>query len=289
MAGKKKKALRWLIPLALVAAVVAYFAFKPDEAVRYAVAEAYTGDITTSYSFTGSLTAPHSQTLYAPEAATVKEVYVSANGRVRSGDRILRLSSGEVLKADIGGEVVTLDVRKDDAVAAGARLASIMDLERLEAKVAVDEYDAPAVLIGNEMDVTVNATGLSCKGVVTAIDKNASVSGELSTYYVTVALQSPEGALPGMQVEAVMVNEHAEGVTLLAAEALSFDATGRAYALVAGADGKPVETYVEAGINDGVTVEIKSGLEAGTSVMYTPKGNNDMMLMFMSQRGGAPR
>ncbi len=288
MTAKKKKIWRWLIPLVLVAAAAAALLTKPDKAVKYAQTEAYTGDIATEYSFTGVVNAPHSQTLTAGSASTVKEVYVSANQNVRSGDRILRLANGELLKADIAGELVTLSVRKDDAVSPGMTLATIMDVSRLEARISVDEYDAPAVLMGNELNVTVNATGNTCKGVVTAIDKNASVTGELSTYYVTAELEHSEGALPGMQVEAVMVKESAQGVTLVAAEALGFDAHGRAYVLTGGENGY-TETYVETGINNGAEVEIKSGIQAGTAVFYTPKGVNDMMLMFMSQRGGASR
>lgn len=289
MAGKRKRLLRWIIPLVLIAAVAAVLLLRPQNAVSYAHTEAYTGDISTSYSFTGTINAPRSQRLLAPEGATVKEVYVSANARVRSGDRVLRLSTGEVVKSDIAGEVVALNVRKDDAVAAGAELAMIIDMELLEARIAVDEYDAPAVRLGNAVEITVNATGQSSVGTVTAIDKNASVSGEMSTYYATVSLQAPEGALPGMQVEGVMLNERAEGVTLLPAEALSFDASGRAYALTADAEGKHIETYVETGINDGVVVQITSGLSAGQTVYFVPKGGNDMMLLFMSRGGGAAR
>ena len=86
---------------------------KPRENTLYAETTVTVGDIQTTYSFTGSLAAPRSQTIVSAAAGRVKEVYVEANELVEEGDRILALSTGEIIRAEIDGEVVSLGVEKD--------------------------------------------------------------------------------------------------------------------------------------------------------------------------------
>ena len=285
MAHKKRRALRWIIPLLLMLVVVGFFILRPRAQIRYIEATAFTGDISTTYSFTGNIIAPRRQTIFAPANATVKDVYVSANEDVKSGDRLIRLSNGAVIKADLAGEVVRLNARKDDVVPAGMELMAIVDVNELEVEISVDEYDVEAVAIGKGVAITVNALGVECGGTVKSLDKDADTSGGLSTYTAAIAVDAPEGVLPGMQVEVKMLNKSAAGVTLLKVDALQFSEDNRAYALVKGADGNYVPRFVETGINDGANVEIRSGLASGETVYYAP-GETDMMSMMMQMRGG---
>jgi HlyD family secretion protein len=142
-------------------------------------------------------------------------------------------------------------------------------------EISIDEYDVAAVVIGKEVEVTVNALGVTCPGTVASFDKNANTSGTLSTYTAVVAIDAPKGVLPGIQVEVKMLNGAAENVILLAVDALQFDAQNRAYVLTRSGNGEYVETYVQTGINDGVNVEITSGLASGATVYYTAAPNTD--------------
>ena len=281
MAKKKRKWLRLVIPLVLIAAAVVFYMSRPGSGPRYAEAIASTGNISTTYSFTGNITAPQMQTLTASANATVRDIYVSANETVKSGDRIVRLSDGTTIKSDIDGEVVRLNVQKDSAVTSGSTLATIMDVTQLEVEISIDEYDVAAISIGKEVEVTVNALGITCPGTVASFDKNASTNGTLSTYAAVVAIDAPEGVLPGMQVEVKMLNQSAENVTLLSVDALQFDDQNRAYVLTRSGNGEYIETYVQTGINDGVSVEITSGLASGTAVYYTAAPSTDMAMPMM--------
>ena len=185
-----------------------------------------------------------------------------------SGDRLVRLSDGTIIRSDIAGEVVHLNVQKDSAVTAGSELATIMDVTHLKVEISIDEYDVAAVAIGKEADVTINALGVTCPGVIESFDKDATKDGTLSAYTAIVAIEAPQGVLPGMQVEAKMLNQSAENVTLLPVEAIQFDAQNRAYVRTNAGKGAYVATYVETGINDGASVEIVSGIASGTTVYY---------------------
>ena len=154
MKGKKRKTLRWIILLVIVLAAAGWLLLKPDTEAAYSKTQVTTGNIRTTYSFTGSIVAPRSQNVVAGMAGKVKEVYVEANQMVEEGDRLVKLTSGETIRAEIDGEVAQLNVRKDDMVAAGSLMAIIMDTDLLEAEVLVDEYDVDAIELGKEVSVT---------------------------------------------------------------------------------------------------------------------------------------
>lgn len=281
MAKKKRKWLRLVVPLVLIAAAVVFYMFRLNSGPRYAEAMASTGNIRTTYSFTGNITAPQMQMLTATANATVRDIYVSANEAVKSGARIVRLSDGTTIKSDIDGEVVRLNVQKDSVVTSGSTLATIMDVTRLEVEISIDEYDVTAIAIGKEVDVTVNALGINCPGTVASFDKNANTKGTLSTYTAVVAIDAPEGVLPGMQVEVKMLNQSAENVTLLPVDALQFDAKNQAFVLTRSGNGEYIETYIQTGINDGGNVEITSGLASGTTVYYSAAPSMEMPMPMM--------
>ena len=278
LANKKKKGItRWIFPLILVLAAVAIGIpyVLPSREAGYAQGVAYIGDISTTFSFTGNITAPRYQTIYAPAAATVRDVYVQANDTVRTGDRLCKLSTGELIKADISGEVVRLNMQKDDVVVSGAELITIMDVGNLEVTISIDEYDIGSVSIGKQVDVIINALGITCPGTIKSLDKDATTDKSLAVYSAVVSIDAPEQAFPGMQVEVKMQGQSAESVVLLSAEVLQFDELNRAYVLIRGGDDSHQRTYVETGVNDGSNVEIRAGITNGT-VVYYPSKNNEV-------------
>lgn len=287
--NKNSKKWIWLTLVVVAAGIGGYILLIPPATAQYAQAAAVVGDISTRYSFTGNITAPHSQTITAPEAATVKDVYTAANGTVQSGDRLLRLSTGEIIKADIAGEVIRLNVRKGDVVASGEELLVIMDVTRLEVKITIDEYDVGAVVLGKPVDITVNALGLHCDGVIQSLDKDADTGNNLATYTAVVSMDAPQGVLPGMQVEVTVVAQSAENVLLLRMDALQFDETNRAYVLTKTSEDTYAKTYVETGISDGVNVQIVSGLQNGNAAYYTANGPAASTDASMSSFGGGNR
>ena len=227
------------------------------------------GDLTTTSSFDGSVTASRRQTLVSPVNATVKEIYVSEGETVRENGRLMRLSDGNVISADLSGQVWELFVQPGDYVTAGSQLAHILDPDSMAVKIQVDEYDIQSIQPGQVFDVYISATEETAQGQVTHIGKTAIQTGATTYYEVTLSANLADGTLPGMQLEATVVRERIENALLLRMEALQYDTAGRVYVTRQGTDGKLASVELTLGSNDGVNVQVLSGLQAGDVVWYT--------------------
>lgn len=285
---RKKKWIKWAVLLVLVAAAALWFGVisRTSDAVAYKEVQAAAGDLTTYYNFDGTVHAKRSQTIFADAADTVKAVYVSQNQQVKKGDRLYRTDGGVTVKAEIGGEVTGLYVHEGDVIAAGDKTAEIIDLGALEVQLSVDEYDVGAMTQGKDVEVTVLALGTSHAGVVTALDKNGTASGDLSYYTAYVDLEEAQGVYPGMQASAKVLRSHAENAVLLRMEAIQFDEYNMPYVLVrekAGDD--PVKTPIVVGASDGVNCVIESGLSAD-AVVCVPSGITMQQMMEMMRAAG---
>jgi len=285
---KKRKWIKWavLLVLALAVAGVAATMSQTSEAVAYREMQAEAGDLTTWYNFDGVVRARRTQTITAAAPDTVKTVYVQQNQLVREGDRLYRTDGGETVKAGIDGELTSLLVHEGDVLAAGAKTAEIIDMDSLEVKLSVDEYDVTAMTQGKAVDVTVLATGHVVSGTVSGLDKNGTASGDLSYYTATVDLDEAEGVLPGMQASAKVLRSHAENAVLLRMEAIQFDEYNKPYVLKRTAQGEePVRTAITVGASDGVHCEIVEGVSVGETICV-PSGMTMQQLMEMMRAAG---
>ena len=283
---KKKKWLKWVIILVIVAAVVGWFAMvsQQTQSAAYTDVQATTGNLETYYNFDGLVKAKRMQTIASAQADTVRTVYVRQNQQVKKGEKLYRLDSGETVQADIAGEVTGLYIQEDGVVSAGEKTVEIIDMNSLEVELKVDEYDVAAVTPGTPVQVSVLATDGQFTGSVTALDKNGTASGDLSYYIATVALESGEGVYPGMQISAKILREKAENAVLLRQDAVQFDEYNKPYVYMSGADGKEVvQVGISVGASDGIYCEITDGLKAGDTVLK-PSGMSMAELMQQMQQ-----
>ena len=169
---KKRKWLKWVILAAVVLLIVAWMMLfnKTTESVAYNRMTAQQGDLTTYYNFDGTVRAKRSKTIAAQAADTVKTVYVAQNARVKKDDRLYKTESGTTVRAGIDGEVTGLFVHEGDVIAAGETTVEIMDLDDLEVRLSVDEYDVAAMTPGVPVEVTVLALDRTFSGTVTSLD-----------------------------------------------------------------------------------------------------------------------
>ena len=277
---KKRKWIKWVILLLIAAAVVAGYTVlsKGTQSANYREETVTTGDLTTYYNFDGLVHAPGVQTITAGAQDKVERVYVTQNQLVRDGDRLYALENGGTVRADMDGELTGLYIGVGDVVAAGQTTAQIIDMNRLEVQLNVDEYDVGAVTPGAQVDVTVLATDGRYAGIVTALDKNGTASGDLSYYTATVSMEQTQGVYPGMQISAQVLRGHVENAAILRMDALQFDEYNKPYVTVRGADGGTKDVPVTVGISDGVYCEIVDGVRAGDTVL-APEGLSMMELM----------
>ena len=278
---KKRKWIKWVILAAVVLLIVVWMMLfnKTSESIAYSQMTAQQGDLTTYFNFDGTVRAKRSQTITAQAADTVKTVYVAQNVQVKKDDRLYKTESGLTVRAGIDGEVTGLYVHEGDVIAAGEKTAEIMDLDDLEVRLSVDEYDVAAIIPGTPIDVTVLALDRSFSGTVTSLDKNGTASGDLSYYTAYADLEDTEGVYPGMQVSAKVLRSQALGATILKTDAIQFDDYNRPYVLMYSADGKDtVRVSVGVGVSDGVYCEITEGLKPGDTVLV-PSGMSMQQIM----------
>lgn len=283
---KKKKWIKWLILLLIaIAAVVGVSAQKGTKTASYTEVSAQKGDLTTYYNFDGLVYAAREQTLISNASGTVETVYVVQNQKVEKGDQIYRLAGRGAVKADIDGEVTGLYIAEDDYITAGSVVVKITDMDRLEARLEVDEYDVHAMTPGTPASIQVLASGASFDGTVSKLDKNGTTVGDLSYYTATVPMNSMEGVYPGMQISAKALRGHTEDAVLLHMSAIQFDEYNQPYVEVGSAQ-EPHRVNIVIGISDGVYCEILSGVAAGDTVLV-PSGMSTQELM-MEMRKNSP-
>ena len=280
---RKRRKRRWpyflLVVVLLLGGGFLYIRRMADQvAIRYTSVVVQRGDLEVLFSFTGTIHAPNMQTITAGQSASVREVYAEPNSQVTRGDRLVRMDDGTIYRAELAGELTQLQVRPGDYVSAGQTVAVITDMSRMEVEISIDEYDVPAISIGKEVDVKVVAVDESCGGTIVAFNKQGSSGSQLSSYRATVALDAPEHALPGMQVEVTLVKDQVEDALLLPKEALQVAEDNTVSVLVQTGDEVPVSQPVSTGITDGMMVEITGGLTEGQTVVYEGNTNRGMFI-----------
>lgn len=281
----KRKRWRWLIVAAVIVLAIIALIFwnqSRNASSRYQEESVRTGSIETYYSFSGSVAVRDSQSINAQTNATVREIYVRQDQLVQADEPLLRLSSGDIIKADIAGEVTEIHVSQGDTVAMGTPLVDIVDFENLQAVFKVDEFDVGAVTAGKEASVTIDALAWTYQETVEHIAKQALTSGggmsggglvsassgsDVTYYEAKIAVPLDERILPGMKVDVRILNERADNTLLLSMDALRFDAYNKPYVLMRASNGDVVQVSVTVGIQDGATVQILDGLRSGDTVL----------------------
>ena len=302
MAGKKKQTKRWkrvlkrivitivLLVVLAIAVFIGWNSLKAEYTVTYTGYNATIGSISNALSFSGSLALVDSKNYNASSAATVRAVYAAAGDRVHKGDKLVKLSNGETIKADFDGTVNLMNVKKDDEVSSGDTLCQVADFDHMTVSVRVDEYDIGSVHVGDQCTVTVTATENQFTSTIGKINYISASSGNVAYYTATCDVEVTAGVYPGMQATVSVPKESAENVVVLKADALSFDEKNQAYVYMYNAEQELERHDITVGVSNGNYVEIKSGVNSGDTVyaqVKTPSGNgwaSMMNGMFGSQR-----
>ncbi len=288
-----RKLVGWAVLLGLLAGAFALFVWPQLNAGATVTYDSYTatrGNISNAMSFSGSISVVSNETLTSEAAATVRRIYVAEGDAVVFGQKLMRLSDGELIKADFDGEVNEISVAEDDEVAANADLIQIVDFSNLKVSMRVDEYSVSKVSVGQACQVTVTALGKTLESTISHINRIASGGNATAYYTVTAAFASDENVLPGMAVTVTIPKEEANNAVILSRDALSFGAGNSAYVLMKNGAGDMVETAVTLGVDNDNFVEIKSGLSEGDVVyvkVETPAGSaGGLASLFSSLTGG---
>ncbi|MDD3213177.1 MAG: HlyD family efflux transporter periplasmic adaptor subunit [Eubacteriales bacterium] len=270
-AKRIKKLIGWLIFLALLAGAFYLFVLPDLTASATTTYDSYTatrGSISNSMSFSGTISVVNSETMTSGSAATVRKIYVSEGESVALGDKLMRLSDGEVFKADFDGEVNEISVEEGDEISANASLIQIVDFSNLQVSVRVDEYSVTDLAVGEACEISVTALDQTFDSTISHINRISSGGNSTAYYTVTAEFSGTENVLPGMQVTVTIPEDEADDVIILNRDALSFTGDNSAFVLMKNEDGDMEQVQVELGVDNDNYVEITSGLSEGDTV-YT--------------------
>jgi HlyD family secretion protein len=139
----------------------------------------------------------------------------------------------------------------------------------LELVIEVDEIDIPSVKLAQDADVKVDALpDKTFKGRVNAVYPVPLETGGIVLYRVKIALDLPEGSgiQVGMSASADIVATKHTNVLIVPSRAVNKNSQGQ-FTVKVKTDNKIEERPVVVGLDDGIKVEIVSGLKEGETVI----------------------
>lgn len=272
----KNKGIKWTLGIIVVILLVVFTLRKikmPRQVLGDDV-EVKKGDISTYYSFSGSIEAKNRQTIFAEQAIQIKEFKVQPGDMVKKEDILYKTNRGVNVKSEIDGEVLDIFVEEDEQLIPGAKIIEIVDYKDLQLKVKVDEYDLKAIKKDTTANVTIHALNKDFQGIVTDIAKEGIFMNGVTFFNTTISIENEGDILVGMSAEAKVLNGSAKGVAILPMTAINFRDDNSPYVNIR-EDREIEDVDIELGITDGVNVEIKSGVNVGENVFVPKKITNN--------------
>lgn len=186
-----------------------------------------------------------------------------STARVSLKEAQLNLSN-TIVKAPISGVMAEIEEKEGNIVSAGKELGVIYDPDKLVLTGKILETDFKHIRIGLAADIyPLSFPDKAFSATIVEYNPKVDENGMIT---VKMRLNETEGLLPGMNANAVIRVPQNEGV-IVPREALVMK-SGRAVVFTI-EDGLAKWKYVELGLDNGVDLEIKSGLEAGSTVIIS--------------------
>jgi HlyD family secretion protein len=178
------------------------------------------------------------------------------------------------IRTPISGTVLQLAAQQGETLAAGLSaptLIVVADLDRLQVNAFVDETDIGRVRVGQKADVTVDAFPRHhFKGRVVKIAAGSTIQQGVVTYEVTVAIRDRKHRLrPDMTTSTTIETGTRSNVLMVPSEAVKLGVHGTSVNVLTRQYGRArVERRrVKTGGSDGVSTEIRQGLDEGQTVV----------------------
>ncbi len=189
------------------------------------------------------------------------------------------------VESPISGTVIIKNKKQGDTIdpsadAAASSMATIYDMSYLTFQMNIDELQISSVKIGQKVSITTEAiSDKTFEGVVDRISLKGNTNNGVTSYPVVIKVVAFNNLLPGMNVNGKILMQEANNVLTIPSSALQKGniVYVKTDEIMEGQDPtvpkgyKPVNVTI--GLNDGINVEIKSGLSEGDAV-YIPFENN---------------
>lgn len=237
------------------------------------------GNLTTFYSFSGSVEAKNRQTLFAEKALQIKEIKLEAGQTVKKDDVIMTTTFGEKIKAKIDGEISKIYVEENAQLMPGAKLVDIVDYSDLQINVKVDEYDLAAISKDKEASITIHALAKDVKGKIAEVSKEGTYMNGVTFFTATIALEPDSDIKVGMSAEAKVLDRSVENVLMLPVSAISFDASNKPFVELKAEKGIRA-AQLEIGLTDGINAEILAGISQEDTIIVNKTAQSRFTMGF---------
>ena len=250
--------------------------------------------------------------------------YQLHNAKAAATQRLTMLNQAKTnlgyanIYAPIDGVILSKEVEVGQTVAASISAPTLFkiakDIKKMQVEANVDEADIGQVKVGQRVTFTVDAYPLEeFQGVVSQVRLSPTTTSNVVTYTVIVDAENPEEKLkPGLTATIVIYTNELKGVTIVNNKAINFspDLTLLAeyyaqkginasmpqmerskgknkHVWVENPDGSLSQKAIVIGSNDGIHVEVVSGISQGEEVVTSLKSFNPSAKATDNQQDGS--
>jgi RND family efflux transporter MFP subunit len=210
-----------------------------------------------------------------PDADAVE----SAEARLRAAQAVVDQAR---LISPIDGTVMSVSHSAGDSIVPGEVEIVIADLSSLHIDTSVDELDVGDVVIGQSVEITLDALpDLVLVGSVAGIDLTPEIGSTSTQYPVRVELESIDDLVRvGMTAALSVLVADEEDVVLVPNWALGFDPeSGEIFVFIVEGDARE-QRPLALGLRNDTVSEVLSGLEVGETITVSieerPRGNGGL-------------
>ena len=187
--------------------------------------------------------------------------------------------------AKIDGVVNKINFKKDELIPMGSTVMDVVSLDKFIATINIDEYDMSSISLNKEVDVSIDGLEKTVKGIITNVSSSSISTNGISYFTAEISINNEKGLYDGMSIETKVLNKQVKDVISIPMKALEFDSTNMAYVNALDKDGNISKKFVTVGINDGIMVEIKKGINKGDTVLIPKTEEFDYQKMMESMGG----
>ena len=170
------------------------------------------------------------------------------------------------VRSPLDGVVTDRPLYPGEMATAGTPLITIMDLSTVVARAHIDQKQAGLLKAGDAATISVPGTSDQVPAKVTLV--SPALDPNSTTVEVWAEAANPHDRLrPGSSVRAAFVAEKIKNALVIPIVALVTASDGGTSVILVGADNKPQQKLVKAGIHQGDLVQITEGLSEGDRVV----------------------
>ena len=209
------------------------------------------------------------ETLYREGAISLQQYEQARTAFTVAKETYMAASDGMsnyAVTSPIDGYITSINVNTGAIASQAVAAATIANIDKLEIDTSISEAMINKIKVGDKVDVLVSSVSdKSFPGTITALSPAPAV-GSL-TYPMKVTLDNESSEVkPGMFAEVIIVSDKTVDVIALPSTAVLIKSSKTVVAVIEG-DNKVVFREVVVGVDNGELAEIKSGIEAGDTVV----------------------